>query len=627
MVIIMGLVLLAVLLIAVLQYRWADQVSASERDRMQASLHAGAARFSEDFDRELARAYLTFQMDADTFRSSAWGRYTQRYDAWQTDAPYPHLIDTVYLVEVYNGGRLRLMRYDPAARQFAASAWPLALQSVPQRFNVAYQSADGHATLDPIIDDVPALLIPVSRIWMLSDQQQSGINADLIYGDALVPQNQRGCWQCPKGETNTSLSAYTIVTLNTAYLTDTFIPMLAHRYFASGNTLDYQLVITSQHTPDHVIYRSVSAVSAPARAASDETVTILNLRIDELSQLLLNNAMRQTAANPDDANERMAIGILGRDTNIDGHWQVTLTHRDGSLEAAVANVRLRNLLLSFGTLLLLLVSVLMIIIAMQRTQRLAQQQIELVAGVSHELRTPLTVICAASENLTDGVVRSPQQAQRYGALILDEGRRLTALVEQALELAGTQSGQQLYDVQPADVAGLVAAAITASQSVLAKGGAIVNVQIAPDLPPVLVDAAALQRSIHNLLSNALKYGGTPPRISVEVQRGPSTRAPEIAITVRDNGNGIAPADLPHIFAPFYRGQAALCSTAHGSGLGLSLVQRTMLAHSGRVSVASTPEHGSAFTLHLPSLCVGETEHTQAPRRLLRWRWRTRRGPA
>jgi len=105
-----------------------------------------------------------------------------------------------------------------------------------------------------------------------------------------------------------------------------------------------------------------------------------------------------------------------------GVWEVGVTHRAGSLEQVVAHTRHRNLVISFGTLLLLGASAAMVALSSQGARRLAAQHVEFVAGVSHELRTPVAVVCSAGENLADGLVRDPAEVRVYGATIRDEGR-------------------------------------------------------------------------------------------------------------------------------------------------------------------------------------------------------------
>ena len=123
-----------------------------------------------------------------------------------------------------------------------------------------------------------------------------------------------------------------------------------------------------------------------------------------------------------------------------GRWRLLVQHQSGSLEAAVGQVRRRNLAISFGVLLLLSVSVGMLTLTSRRAERLARQQMEFVAGVSHELRTPVAVIKSAAENLSQGVVVSVDRVKRYGSTIESEARRLGEMVERVLQYAAIESG-------------------------------------------------------------------------------------------------------------------------------------------------------------------------------------------
>jgi signal transduction histidine kinase len=276
---------------------------------------------------------------------------------------------------------------------------------------------------------------------------------------------------------------------------------------------------------------------------------------------------------------------------------LALTHRAGSLEAAVGRVRRRNLLVSSGVLALLATSMVLLTVAAQRAQRLARQQVEFVAGVSHELRTPLAVIRSAGENLADGVVDDPAQIRRYGELVKGEGERLTRMVEQVLAFAGAQSAPRAEHL--VDVAALVEDVLQASAPLFESGGVQVEVQIEPRLPAVTGDAGALRRAIDNLVSNALKYGGSAGWIGVRVRGEPAGSPREIQVIVADRGLGIDPADQARVFQPFFRAASVTAAQIHGTGLGLSLVKSIAENHGGRVTLSSTPGRGSTFTLHIP----------------------------
>jgi signal transduction histidine kinase len=154
-------------------------------------------------------------------------------------------------------------------------------------------------------------------------------------------------------------------------------------------------------------------------------------------------------------------------------------HESGSLEAAVENVRRRNLAISFGVLLLLTISVGVLTLSSRRAHRLARQQMEFVAGVSHELRTPVAVIRSAAENLALGVVGSGDRVKQYGQAIETEARRLGDMVERVLQYAGIASGIATARVPlaPADIIESAAdAALHTSKSTR------IDRQVASDLP-------------------------------------------------------------------------------------------------------------------------------------------------
>jgi len=217
-----------------------------------------------------------------------------------------------------------------------------------------------------------------------------------------------------------------------------------------------------------------------------------------------------------------------------------------------------------------------------------------LATVSHELRTPLAVIRSAADNLADGVIHDEAHVRQYGELVRREGVRLTDLVEQILEFAGLQSGQRSLARRPVEIAGVLGEVSAAVQE-SARTPLTIDLAIADRLPAVLGDEAALRRVFQNLVGNAIKYGADAGWVGVEA----AVDGAAVAVTIRDRGIGITPADQERIFEPFYRAADVVSAQIQGAGLGLSLVKRIVEVHGGRITVESVPGKGSAFTVTLP----------------------------
>jgi signal transduction histidine kinase len=280
-------------------------------------------------------------------------------------------------------------------------------------------------------------------------------------------------------------------------------------------------------------------------------------------------------------------------------WHIVVKRRKGSLEAAIAALRWRNLAISFGILAVLAITMALTVMSSYRARRLAQLQIDFVTGISHELRTPLAVISSAAENIADGLVGNKQQVVKYGAVIRDQSKQLSHLVEQVLLYATSRQSEKNIVLSPVQVDEVVQAALANTSSVLNAASFFVERDIEPNLPLVAADFGALTQCLQNLITNAVKYGAQNKWMAIRASTRNGKQEPrEVTLTVEDRGMGVDSSDLPHIFKPFYRGTTAKAAQIHGTGLGLALVERTMEALHGRLTVSSEPGKGASFTLHL-----------------------------
>ena len=257
----------------------------------------------------------------------------------------------------------------------------------------------------------------------------------------------------------------------------------------------------------------------------------------------------------------------------------------------------------FGTLIVALVATTVIgtaatLAVLYREARVAKLQSDFVNKVSHDLRTPLTSIRMFVETLQMGRLQDdPARQTEALGIIADEVARLSTLINRLLDWARMESGKRSYRFVACDVGSLVDEALSAFEPQLLNQAAEVTRDVPPGLPRVRVDRSALVDALLNLLQNAHKYTGPDKKIAVTAR----AQGPTVEITVSDNGPGITGPDQKRIFDKFYRAKDPLDRTIEGSGLGLAMVKHIVKAHGGRVSVASQPGHGAAFTVALPAV--------------------------
>lgn len=562
--------------LAVLQYRWVGQVSTAEQERMQRNLRVAAIQFRDSFDAEVGRAFLALQAGPNTARDGGSEQYLDRREAWLDTAEFPDIVANVFIVDA-PGDAPRARRFDSGTNSFVEVDWPVSLDGWRSAFveQLTAFRADPFDRRRPFPDDELLLAAPL-----------------------------RGFRPPPAGSNRPEppLFGYTVVELDRDYIVNDVLPVLARRFFIHSEGDSYRVAVVDAMDTDRQIYQSDPA--SPVRlATADATQAFFGPRGPGFFFTRRGNGGGRPG--PTGQLPTFARSDAGPPPPDPGRWLVAVQHRSGSLEAAVASVRRRNLGISFGVLLLLSVSVALMAQASRRAQRLARQQMEFVAGVSHELRTPIAVIRSAAENLSHGVVGGSERVKQYGQVMEGEARRLGEMVESVLQYAGVESGRGLGPQAPVAIADLADQAIESARRSV-DGDVEVERSIATDLPVVMGDSAALTSAVQNLVVNAFKYGGDARWVGVRASHVHRGRHGEVHITVEDRGPGIPSEELPHIFEPFYRGTRAVGEQIHGNGLGLSLVQRIARAHGGSVSVRTREAHGTAFTIVLPAAAAHQS---------------------
>ena len=549
--------------LGVLQYRWIGEVSIAARDRMHASLQAGLDRVSRDFQAELTAACRAIAPEDAVDPAKITAQVAARYAAWKGSGHQAQMFRAVGVASRQDDAIV--LRLAGADGRLETAPWPDEwkamhefLQEMPVRESRGRRGGmpgaePGTAFELPVFNTLPPMPGFSER-----DAQRRGID-------------------------------WLVFDLNLKYVGGVVLPELLQRHLGAAGTLEYQFEIVPRGSQT-ALYSSDPDPQSRIAANADASAGIFDV-------------------SPDMLRPR---GRGGRGFGLDGprgpggpggaRWDLFVRHRSGSLEAVVAGTRQRNLAVTAGVLLLIIASAAALIRFTRRAQRLAELQMNFVAGVSHELRTPLTVINTAAYNLQSSVSRNPEQVAKYGALIRQESGRLKELVEQVLSFAGSKAGRITQEAQPLAVEEILEASMDATRTALESGHFVLEKHIAPGLPLIAGDPRALQHALQNLLSNAVKYGagnGASNWIGVSAAESHEGGRAMIEIRVADHGPGIPADEQKQIFDPFFRGKRALQDQVHGTGLGLTLVKEIVTAHRGTIVVRSQPETGTEFVVRLP----------------------------
>lgn len=231
------------------------------------------------------------------------------------------------------------------------------------------------------------------------------------------------------------------------------------------------------------------------------------------------------------------------------------------------------------------------------------QRRDFVANVSHELRSPLTVLAGFIETLQGPAGDDPAARAEFLGIMSEQAARMAGLVADLLSLSRVEAVEKICPRTLVSIDDVLRATLVALRPRSDAAGVNLVCDLPPDLPQVPGDHDQLVQVFHNLIENAVKYGGSGGRVEIGARVGavmPGFDGPVLQVTVRDYGEGIDPIFIPRLTERFYRVDKGRARDSGGTGLGLAIVKHILSRHRGRLVIESGGAgRGVCFGVVLP----------------------------
>jgi two-component system phosphate regulon sensor histidine kinase PhoR len=357
-------------------------------------------------------------------------------------------------------------------------------------------------------------------------------------------------------------------------------------------------------------YRLITHLTTSYDGADYTACLIYNTNeiVGGLFQALLKNVGEDRIANVVDDHNQIIFGksideagqfiVARRFPSTFYKWRLQLAPTSSALfssEAQAKAKRFSEVMLFPLALGVIVLGLIVLYLSVVRERRLSRLKSDFISNVSHELKTPLSLIRMFGELLVMGKARDEAKAKRYSEIILRETERLTALIDNVLNLARIERGKSGYEFQDMDVKEAVDRGVEVFSHRLQNPNLRIEYSAEPNLPKARIDDHAITLAVVNLIDNAVKYAKGTDVIGVEL----AAKNGYICLDVYDHGSGIPGAHLKRVFERFYRVPTDETRRNRGSGIGLSLVKHIAEGHGGEIHVTSAPKEETRFSIRIP----------------------------
>ena len=236
-------------------------------------------------------------------------------------------------------------------------------------------------------------------------------------------------------------------------------------------------------------------------------------------------------------------------------------------------------------------------------KRSEQMRVDFVANASHELRTPLAAVSGFIDTLKGHARDDPQAREKFLDIMSVEADRMRRLIDDLLSLSRIELNEHVPPLGEVSLETVAREAVAALMPLARGDGIAVEIAANPDLPPVTGERDELIQLLQNLIHNAIKYGKSGGHVWITLAQvhGSAGRGGQaaIAVSVRDDGEGIPSEAIPRLTERFYRVDVKRSREKGGTGLGLAIVKHIVNRHHGRLQIESRAGEGSTFTVTFP----------------------------